>query len=210
MQTNLLIEYQYFGSINYINTLFHFSNIEFEVYESFQKMSFRNRMVLAGSNGLVTLSVPLEKGRDQKQPIRDVRISYSLPWQQLHWRTIESCYNRSPFYEFYRDGLERIFTARPVYLLDLNRDIQQWLWKVLKVPAGFSETSSYQTQIPENSFDARNRWMPKNFQSGDGSIRYRQVFEDRIGFQPNLSILDLLFCMGPSAHSLLKGNVLSI
>lgn len=208
--SNLIIEYQYFGSINYINTLFQFSNIEFEVYESFQKMSFRNRMVLAGSNGLVTLSVPLEKGRDQKQPIRDVRISYSLPWQQQHWRTIESCYNRSPFYEFYRDGLERIFSSRPVYLLDLNRDIQQWLWRVLKVPAGFSETSSYQTQIPENSLDARNRWMPKNFQSDDASIRYRQVFEDRIGFQPNLSILDLLFCVGPSAHSLLKGNVLSI
>jgi hypothetical protein len=210
MYTNLLIEYQYFGSINYINTLFQFSNIEFEVYESFQKMSFRNRMVLAGSNGLVTLSVPLEKGRDQKQPIRDIRISYSLPWQQQHWRTIESCYNRSPFYEFYRDGLERIFISRPVYLLDLNRDIQEWLWKVLKVPANFSETSSYQTQIPEITLDARNRWMPKNFQSDDGSLRYRQVFEDRIGFQPNLSILDLLFCMGPSAHSLLKGNVLSI
>lgn len=208
--SNLIIEYQYFGSINYINTLFQFSNIEFEAYESFQKMSFRNRMVLAGSNGLVTLSVPLEKGRDQKQPIRDVRISYSLPWQQQHWRTIESCYNRSPFYEFYRDGLEGIFSSRPVYLLDLNRDIQQWLWRVLKVPAGFSETSSYQTQIPENSLDARNRWMPKNFQSDDASIRYRQVFEDRIGFQPSLSILDLLFCMGPSAHSLLKGNVLSI
>lgn len=210
MYANLIIEYQYFGSINYINTLFQFSNIEFEVYESFQKMSFRNRMVLAGSNGLVTLSVPLEKERDQKQPIRDVRISYSVPWQQQHWRTIESCYNRSPFYEFYRDGLERIFSSRPVYLLDLNRDIQQWLWKVLKVPANFSETSSYQTQIPANSFDARNRWMPKNFQSDEGSIRYRQVFEDRIGFQPNLSILDLLFCMGPSAYLLLKGNVLSI
>lgn len=208
--SDLLIEYQYFGGINYINTLFQFSNIEFEVYESFQKMSFRNRMVLAGSNGLVTLSVPLEKGRDQKQPIRDVRISYSLPWQQQHWRTIESCYNRSPFYEFYRDGLERIFTSRPVYLLDLNRDIQQWLWKVLKVPAAFSETSSYQTQMLENTFDARNRWIPKNFQSDADPIRYRQVFEDRIGFQPNLSILDLLFCVGPSAHSLLKGNVLSI
>lgn len=196
--SNLVIEYQYFGCVNYINTLFQFSNIEFEIYESFQKMSFRNRMVLAGSNGLVTLSVPLEKGRDQKQPIRDVRISYSLPWQQQHWRTIESCYNRSPFYEFYRDGLERIFTAKPVYLLDLNRDIQQWLWKVLKIPAGFSETTSYQTQLPEYTFDARNRWMPKNLQSEEGSIRYRQVFEDRIGFQHNLSILDLLFCAGPN------------
>ena len=196
MNEKLVIEYQYFGCVNYINTLFQFSNIEFEIYENFQKMSFRNRMVLAGSNGLVTLSVPLEKGRDQKQPISDVRISYTLPWQQQHWRTIESCYNRSPYYEFYRDGLERIFTARPVFLLDLNRDIQQWLWKVLKISADFTETTSYQTQMPENTLDARNRWMPKNFQLDDSSIRYRQVFEDRIGFQPNLCILDLLFCKG--------------
>jgi len=210
MNCNLLIEYQYFGSINYINTLFHFSNIEFEIYENFQKMSFRNRMVLAGSNGLVHLSVPLEKGRDQKQPISEVRISYSLPWQQQHWRTIESCYNRSPFYEFYRDGLESILTSKQEYLIDLNRDIRNWLWKVLKIPSGFSETSFYQAQPLETTFDMRNRWKPKNFQSDESLIRYRQVFEDRIGFQPNLSILDLLFCMGPSAHSLLKGNVLSI
>jgi hypothetical protein len=207
---NLIVEYQYFGSINYINTLLQFSNIEFEVYENFQKMSFRNRMVLAGSNGLVHLSIPLEKGRDQKQPIQDVRISYSLPWQQQHWRTIESCYNRSPFYEFYRDGLQTIFTAKPVYLIDLNRDVRNWLWKVLKIPSSFSDTSSYQSEIPSGTVDMRNRWMPKNFQSDGFQIKYRQVFEDRIGFQPNLSILDLLFCMGPSAHSLLKGNVLPI
>lgn len=207
---NLIIEYQYFGSINYINTLFHYSNIEFEVYENFQKMSFRNRMVLAGSNGLVHLSIPLEKGRDQKQPIRDVRISYSLPWQQQHWRTIESCYNRSPFYEFYRDGLENLYATKPAYLVDFNRDISNWLWKVLKIPSGFSETSSYQAHPSPTVTDMRNRWMPKNFQSDGFNIPYRQVFEDRIGFQPNLSILDLLFCSGPSAHSLLKGNVLSI
>jgi hypothetical protein len=210
MNDNLIIEYQYFGSINYTNALFQFSNIEFEVYESFQKMSFRNRMVVAGSNGLVHLSVPLEKGRDQKQPIRDVKISYSLPWQQQHWRTIESCYNRSPFYEFYRDGLENIFTSKPVYLIDLNRDIRNWLWKVLKIPSSYAETSSYQTPPIQDHTDFRNRWVPKNFQLDAFQIRYRQVFEDRIGFQPNLSILDLLFCMGPSAHSLLKGNILPI
>jgi len=193
---NLLIEYQYFGSINYTKTLFQFSNIEFEVYENFQKMSFRNRMVLAGSNGLVSLSVPLEKGRDQKQLIKDVRISYSLPWQQQHWRTLESCYNRSPFYEFYRDGLENLYSKKHIFLLDLNREIRDWLWKVLKIPSEFTETTYFSYEAPCDFVDLRNRWLPKNFQNYPESIIYRQVFEDRIGFQRNLSILDLIFCAG--------------
>ncbi|TDO23661.1 WbqC family protein [Sediminibacterium goheungense] len=192
----LIIEYQYFGSIDYINTLFKFSNIEFEVCETFQKMSFRNRMVLAGSNGLVNLSVPLEKGRDQKQLLKDVRISYSLPWQQQHWRTIESCYNRSPFYEYYRDWLEGFYQRRHVFLLDLNREIMEWLQKLLKPVTHFSETSGFIQNYPSGTTDYRNRWLPRNFQEEPIRFRYQQVFEDRIGFQPNLSILDILFCNG--------------
>jgi hypothetical protein len=205
--TKLIIEYQYFGTLNYINTLFQFSNIEFEVCETFQKMSFRNRMVLAGSNGLVYLSVPLEKGRDQKQLLKDVRISYSLPWQQQHWRTIESCYNRSPFYEYYRDWLEGFYNRRPVFLLDLNREIMDWLVKQLKATAQLGETTGFYPDYPADIADFRNRWLPRNFQDNETNILYRQVFEDRIGFQKNLSILDLLFCEGPNAGVLLSGNV---
>lgn len=205
--SKLIIEYQYFGSINYINTLFQFSDIEFEVCETFQKMSFRNRLVLAGSNGLVNLSVPLEKGRDQKQLLKDVRISYTLPWQQQHWRTIESCYNRSPFYEYYRDELNAFYQRRPVFLLDMNRELMNWLIRILKPTAVTGETSDFITAYPGEVADYRNRWLPRNFQEGDTTINYRQVFEDRIGFQKNLSILDLLFCEGPGARSLLSGNV---
>lgn len=209
MMSNILIEYQYFGCVNYINTLFQCSNIEFEVCESFQKMSFRNRMVVAGSNGLVHLSVPLEKGRDQKQPLRDVRISYALPWQQQHCRTIESCYSRSPYYEFYRDGLQAIYSRKHLFLIDLNREVRDWLWKVLKIPSGFSETQIFRLEAPGYA-DLRNRWLPRHFQHKTAALRYQQVFEDRIRFQPNLSILDLLCCVGPQSHSLLKGNVLPI
>ena len=204
---NLIIEYQYFGCINYINTLFAFSNIEFEICETFQKMSFRNRMVLAGSNGLVHLSVPLEKGRDQKQLLKDIRISYSLPWQQQHWRTVESCYNRSPFYEYYRDWLQAFYQRRPVYLLDMNREIMEWLVKQLKPQSQLSETKDFLPVYPPEIVDYRNRWLPRNFQDDAPKTGYRQVFEDRIGFQRNLSILDLLFCEGPHARVLLSGNV---
>ena len=82
----IIIDNQYFGTINYINTLFQFSNIQIEQYESYQKMSFRNRCVVAGSNGPVNLSVPLEKGRGQKVLMKDVRISHSANWRVQHWR----------------------------------------------------------------------------------------------------------------------------
>lgn len=205
--SKLVVEYQYFGSINYIKTLFQFSNINFEVCESFQKMSFRNRMVLAGSNGLVHLSVPLEKGRDQKQLLKDVRISYTLPWQLQHWRTIESCYNRSPFFEYYRDWLEPFYQRRPVFLLDMNRDLTAWLVKQLKLTARLSETTGFLPVYPAEVTDFRSKWLPRNFQESSTNIHYQQVFADRIGFQPNLSILDLLFCEGPNSPNLLSGNV---
>ena len=203
----LIVEYQYFGTVDYIKTLFQFSNINFEVCESFQKMSFRNRMVLAGSNGLVHLSVPLEKGRDQKQLLKDVRISYTLPWQLQHWRTIESCYNRSPFFEYYRDWLEAFYQRRPVFLLDMNRDLMEWLVKQLKPTARFSETTEFLPAYPAEITEYRSNWLPRNFQQSSKNIHYQQVFADRIGFQPNLSILDLLFCEGPNSPNLLSGNV---
>jgi len=205
----IIIENQYFGTVNYINTLFQFSNVEIEQYESWQKMSFRNRCVVAGSNGLVHLSVPLEKGRSQKVLVRDVRISNSDDWQTRHLRTIESCYNRAPFFEFYRDAVWKLLEKKEVFLFDMNLSILEWLKTVLKIPATISLTDTYQKTVPENILDLRNYSLPKNYQQEPVGFRYTQVFEDRIGFMPNLSILDLLFCSGPAAKSLLKDNILT-
>ncbi len=208
--TYLIIENQYFGSINYICTLFQFSNIKIEQYESYQKMSFRNRCMVVGSNGVVNLSVPLEKGRNQKQLMKDVRISYSGNWQAQHLRTIESCYSRSPFFEFYRDGVWTLLQKQELFLLDLNLAILEWLKKVMKFPGTISLTETYLKEYPSGIADRRNTILPKNFQAWPMPFRYTQVFEDRVGFLPNLSILDLLFCCGPEARTLLEGNILTI
>ena len=205
----LLIDIQYFGTINYINTLFQNSNIIIEQYESFQKMSFRNRCVVAGSNGLINLSVPLEKGRGQKELMKDVRISHSTNWRQQHLRTIESCYSRSPFFEFYRDTVWKLLEKPEIYLLDQNLKILQWLKKVFKYKVDISVTEEYLKNYPEDMIDKRNYFLPKNQLTDPFTIRYTQVFEDRIGFIPNLSILDLLFCSGPEAISILADNKLT-
>lgn len=200
-----IIENQYFPCVNYSKILFFGTNNRIIISEEYRKMSFRNRCIVAGSNGLVHLSVPLEKGRTQKLPTAEVRISYNQDWQQQHWRTIVSCYNRSPFFEYYAPWLENFFAKKYEYLAEMNQNILEWLASLLKVPA--PETMNRPEDVDQVT-DRRDYFLPKNFQQDDrkGDIFYTQVFVDRIGFQPNLSILDLLFCEGPAARGLLQGS----
>ena len=206
LNSSIIIDIQYFGTINYNKILFSFSNILFEQYESYQKMSFRNRCRVAGSNGVVNLSVPLEKGRGQRELMKDVKISYVDQWPLQHWRTIESCYSRAPFFEFYRDGLAELFRRRETYLLDQNLRIFEWLQKTLKTQIPVSLSDTYLKNPPAVVTDRRGHFLPKH--TDRTGLRYTQVFEDRIGFQDNLCILDLLFCTGPETLQLLRNNVL--
>jgi hypothetical protein len=202
----IVTDIQYFGSVNWYKLLFHFSNIQFDQYEAYQKMSFRNRCMIVGSNGLINLSVPLEKGRSQKLLMKDVKISYSENWQEQHWRSIASCYGNSPFFEFYEESLRLLFEVRPIYLIDLNWQTFEWVKKRLKWMAQIGLTEQYEPELVKNCFDARNHFKPKDYDQVKEIVQYHQVFEDRIGFKPNLSVLDLMFCNGPSSKSLLTSN----
>ena len=202
----ILTEFQYFGTVNWYKLLFQFSNIQFEQYETYQKMSFRTRCMIVGSNGLINLSVPLEKGRSQKLLIKDVKISYSENWQEQHWRSIASCYGNSPFFEFYEESLLLLFEIRPTYLIDLNWQTFEWVTKRLKWGAQMERTDQYLPENPNGVFDARNLFKPRDYDQVKDVVKYQQVFEDRIGFKPNLSVLDLMFCNGPGSKSLLTSN----
>lgn len=202
----IVTEFQYFGNVNWYKMLFQFSNIQFEQYEAYQKMSFRNRCMIVGSNGLINLSVPLEKGRSQKLLMKDVKISYSENWQEQHWRSIYSCYRNSPFFEFYEESLHLLFEVRPTYLIDLNWETFEWVKKRLKMIAQFERTDQYVQEVSTNCFDARNLFKPKSYEQVKEVVTYQQVFEDRIGFKPNLCVLDLMFCNGPSSKSLITSN----
>lgn len=203
LTNTILIDFQYFGSVNWYKLLFQFSNIQFEQYETYQKMSFRNRCMIVGSNGLINLSVPLEKGRSQKLLMKDVKISYSEKWQEQHWRSIYSCYRNSPFFEFYEESLQQLFEVQPTYLIDLNWQNFEWVKKRLKLVAQIERTELYLPEVANNCFDARNLFKPKSYEQVEEIVTYQQVFEDRIGFKPNLCVLDLMFCNGPSSKSLL-------
>src|SRR5580704_3578670 len=128
---NLIIDIQYFPPIILYKSLYKFSNIVFDQYETYQKMGFRNRCQVAGAEGVVDLSVPLLKGRGQKTLVRDVRISDRQPWEAQHRKTIVSCYSRSPWFDHYRDGLEALYLRRFEFLLDWNLACFDWTVRVL-------------------------------------------------------------------------------
>lgn len=199
---------QYFASVNYYRNLFLYTDNRIELFDNYQKMSFRNRCTLAGSNGLIDLSIPVVGGRNKRQLMCEVKIDYSQPWQQQHIKTIKSCYGKSPFYEYFIIDIEKMLKCQYNFLIDLNNDILNWTKKIVKLNNLISFTSSY---IDENSLkdivDNRNVFMPKSFQAQIDIVKYAQVFEAKIGFQPNLSILDMLFCEGPAAKNLLASNI---
>jgi WbqC-like protein family len=197
---DFLIDNHCFPLISSIKCLFVKTNVFLFLCDRIEKAGFSNRYVIIGSSGLIKLSVPIVGGRSQKKYFKDVRISYNENWQVKHWRTLESCYNKSPFFEFYREDVKKFFTKREDFLFDWNLSILLWLKEVLKFPAIITVTENY----PEGTEDFRRKSAPSNFQEQEFLIRYPQVFEERVGFIKNVSILDLLFNTGPQASEYLK------
>jgi hypothetical protein len=196
---NAILPTTYFGPVQYYSKLKSFGTCLIEHYEHFRKQTYRSRCDIYSPNGLLTLSVPLVK-RNQRQAVKDVRIAYDTDWQTLHWRSLESSYRRSPFFEFYEDDLRLLFSdKKPEFLIDLNEAAQQLVLSLLKMKPTYSFTAEYLEEYP-SARDFREIISPKSDLNADPEFKpqpYWQVFEPRHGFIPNLSILDLLFNQGP-------------
>ena len=194
----LLIDSQYFPVVNYYSTLFQFKHIQIDIYERHQKLSFCNRCVIAGAHGIIKLTVPLVGGRDQKSELRDLKIDYSFNWRTQHLRSVVSAYNRSPYFEHFKAGFSSLFETRPVFLFDWNQTCMYWLMEQTGANWTMSDTSLRHEENQEQLIDMRRQFTPKSpYGASQKTMTYRQVFQERNGFQPNLSIIDLLFCAGP-------------
>ncbi|HTC00055.1 MAG TPA: WbqC family protein [Ferruginibacter sp.] len=196
-----LIDNQYLGSLIYYKSLYSSKYIELEAYDRHQKSGFSNRCYIAGANGLITLSIPLLKGRNQKSLVNEIEIDNQQKWQIKHWRAMESSYMRSPWFEFYKDDLKQFYEKEYRYLFEWNKDLFIYILKKIDWNGELSLTSDYE-QIPADKIDIRNTILPKNYLLFP-VIKYPQVFEEKLGFLPNLSIIDLLFCCGKNANSYL-------
>lgn len=170
-------------------------------HEPFRKMTWRNRYQIAGANNSILLTVPLQKGRNQRALMSELNIFNIEKWQTQHWRTLVSVYKRSPFFDHYEPSLMPLFETTFTTLVDFNLAGIMWAVKQLKLKTEVTQTTGFVPEYPADVIDIRNT---KNIE--DPPPRYYQIFEDRIGFQPNLSILDLLFSEGPAAGRILLAN----
>jgi hypothetical protein len=176
-------------------------NILLDPQEYYQKMSFRNRYYLAGPQGKQLLSLPLEKGRNQRLPMNQVRMDTVSRWKINHWRTLVSLYGRSPFFEHFSETIQSLFQDDYEMLFDWNLKALELVSRLFNWDIRISEAESFQKSYPENYIDIRHRFLPKKL--FPDPARYHQVFEDRTGFIADCSILDLLFCEGLQGGSLL-------
>jgi hypothetical protein len=160
-----------------------------EAHENYQKGGWRNRCLIAGPNGVQILSIPLEKGKHQKKPIREVLISYRDDWWREHEQSIRTAYGRSPYYEYYAEELFAVARARPATLWELNQHLLVKVTELLRWPV--SPTPTVDFVAPQAAGYLRAEDLPA------GLPDYPQVFTDRHGYLSGLSVLDALFCLGP-------------
>jgi len=169
----------------------HSERITLEAFETYKKQSCRNHCAVYGPNGKQRLSIPVIKVNGNHTLTKDIRISYFQDWQKVHWRSIETAYNNSPFFLFYRDHLEPLYFKKFDFLLDFNTKLLEVLLKILRNEKQIEFTDHFENA----SIDQDHLLFPS----------YTQVFEAKSGFLPNLSIIDLLFNLGPEALEYLNG-----
>ena len=187
--------------------MLNYDHFVLESNENYRKGSFRNRCFIASANGVIGLSIPLKKGKHQQSNIKKVEIDYSRDWQAIHWKTLKTAYNNSAYFYFYEPYFKEIFQNKITYLFDLCLNVQELMLKLLDIQPNISFTNEFNLVTEENTQDGRNQNLPKNYKNiilPENHPDYQQVFEDKFGFQPNLSILDLLFCCGPESQEILR------
>ena len=202
----LRIESQYFGSVQYIKLIAAANTTVIDVHEPFKKMSYRNRTKITSAHGPLLLTVPLQNGRDQKSPMHDVKICYDQNWPSKHIKALTSCYKRSPFFEYYEEGVIQLLKKEHIFLIDLNMSILDWLQKVLKIDFNISKTIASIPYRDSNYIDVRDTTNKDEFFQNNLKQEYLQVFSDKTNFIQNASIIDLLFCIGPSSNIYLKDS----
>lgn len=199
----------YNGPLNYYARLVKQQEIVLEQYDSYTKQSYRNRCQIMGPNGLITLSIPVKKVSGVKTHMRDIRIANDSNWNKIHWRSLVASYASSPFFEYLADELKPYYEKRFEFLLDLNQQLIEHTlgFLGLNIPLRFTDEFS----ALESMGDPRHFIHPKKDQAvadpGFIPSEYHQVFSDRQGFSPNLSILDLIFNLGPDTLSYLKSSL---
>ncbi len=202
MEKGAIFPLFYLPPIEYFSKmLVHKENIILENAENFQKQSYRNRATIHSPNGKLDLTVPVIKGSKSHTNVKEVKISYDFQWQRLHIMGLQTSYRSSAYFEYYEDDLNHFYEKKWDFLYDYNEEMLHLILKFLKLKIKYSYTEEFEKTFPDFA-DYRNSIHPKRT-SIDNFKPFFQVFEDRNGFLPNLSIVDLLFNQGPQSLTFL-------
>lgn len=211
--TQCLLSSTYFGPIQWYQKLNRYQTSWIERYDSYQKQTYRNRCMIATTNGLQALTVPVVRG--ETNLMKDIRISDHGNWRHLHWHALLSAYSESPFFEYYMDDIHPFFEKKWDFLYDFNLEICHTVCSLLDIRPTIRPTDTFcpKNQLSDDistivntsnycvnkSNDFRDAINPKHPQDDSTFVpkQYYQVYNMKFGFQSNLSILDLLFNMGP-------------
>ncbi len=193
----ILLHPSYFPSVEQMAAVAQAEKVVFEVEDNYQKQTYRNRTFIAHSNGKLLLNIPIKHNRTSKrQKTKDVVVENDFPWQEQHWKSLQSAYRTSPFFEYYEDDLEHLFTEPVGNLTEYNLKIFDLLCELIGIEVEVSKTTSYETN-PEIT-DLRYLIDAKRTSNFQAEV-YTQVHVANHPFLSNLSVLDLLFNEGPNS-----------
>ncbi len=205
----IILHPSYFPSIAVFAAIVQ-HDVIWEAHDNFQKQTYRNRCYICTDQGKHMLTIPIKHvgGNEGRQKYADVTMDNSYNWKKLHWRTLETAYRTSPFFEFYEDEIQPLFFGSESNLFEFNLRTIEIIGSCLDIEVPKEKTDKYAID-PSNHSDARflvqaKKGVAFNFEP------YPQVFEDRHGFVPNVSILDLLFNEGPNSIAYLKKQELNL
>lgn len=211
MEKTVLLSSAYLPPVSYFSKLYAYEKVYVERFDHYMKQSYRNRCVIASAAGPLSLTIPTEKSEDPKCLMKDVRISDHGNWRHVHWNAFVAAYKQSPFFDYYADEFHEFFEKRYSFLFDFNSELCNWLCEQLDMHPVVAWSDDFIVDTAGMD-DFREQIHPKKrLQTDDASFKavpYYQVFQEKQGFQPDLSVADLLFNMGPEGLLVLRDSIL--
>ncbi|MGZ5303734.1 MAG: WbqC family protein [Bacteroidia bacterium] len=207
----ILLEIHYLPSIAYFSHILASNEIVIDDTEPFGRQSYRNRCYIAAANGRMPLIIPVKRSRSGIS-IKDIEIDNHTNWQRIHWQSIQSAYGKSAFFEYYADAIKPFYELPYEKLFDYDLALLKTLIKLLKMKdVNISFLSQLDKDQKVDLLNFKDKIHPKTalneLEKHFSTHPYMQVFEEKNGFIPNLSVLDLLFCEGPNAKEVISDGL---
>jgi hypothetical protein len=210
MEQTIYLSSAYLAPVAYYALMYQYNNVRVERYDHYMKQTYRNRCVIAATDGPLALTIPTEKADGPKCLMRDVRISDHGNWRHVHWNALVAAYRHSPFFEYYADDFRPFYEKKFDYLWDFNEALRAMVCELLDLHPHVLPTTDYHATLQPGEADYRELIQPKRPTAELHPLYhaqpYYQVFKEKHGFQEELSIVDLLFNMGPEGLIVLRDS----